>query len=343
MRRLPIIPLLALLLAPAAWASTLVLPFQTVGVDEETATVAAALLREDLQALGVSIVPASSSSALLSGTEDPVAAADAARGAGADRVVYGTLSRLGGKIICRVHALKVGENAPFFNDQLNSLTIEDLDVVMQRFAEAIATERPTVGEPSVDTVTREETRKPRTQASRRGIGMRAGFLWPAGDSYGGVERMTSIRIPYKYETRDYLLETTMLTGLAWGGKDATGDYWGVSENHAIDWTILDLYGAKIFGRSNRATYVGAGLGIHSARVERRVECSYPGYPNDRCYESREEAQTTLTADGGVGLLLLRTYDFQIVIDLRYHVTFSNYDRVGGKGAHGIALSFGTAR
>ncbi len=254
MRRLSILPLLALLLATGAGASTLVLPFQRLGLDDATATVAASVLREDLQARGVAIVPASATTALPMGTEDPVAAAEAARAAGADRVVYGSLSRLGEKIICRVHALKVGETTPFFNDQLNSMTVEDLDVIMRRFAEAIAAEQPTVGGPSIDTVTREEARKPRTQASRRGIGMRAGFLWPLGDSYGGAKRLTSIRFAYKYETRDYLIETTTLTGLAWGGSDAR------DEGKAIDWTILDLYGAKIFGIKDRATYTRGRTG-----------------------------------------------------------------------------------
>jgi TolB-like protein len=337
MRRLSILPLFALLLATGARASTLVLPFQTIGLDDATATVAAGVLREDLQARGVLIVPTSVTVALPMGTEDPAAASEAARAAGADRVVYGSLSRLGEKIICRVHALKVGETTPFFNDQLNSMTVEDLDVIMRRFAEAIAAEQPTVGGPSIDTVTREETRKPRTQASRRGIGMRAGFLWPMGDSYGGAERLTSIRFAYKYETHDYLIETTTLTGLAWGGSEAR------SEGKAIDWTILDLYGAKIYGIKDRATYAGGGLGVHSVRVERNDQCYRDPYYGYEWCETREDSQTTLTADAGVGMLFLRTHDFQVALDLRYHVTFSGFGGAGGNGAHGIALSFGTTR
>ncbi len=43
------------------------------------------------------------------------------------------------------------------------------------------------------------------------------------------------------------------------------------------------------------------------------------------------------------MLFLRTRDFQVAIDLRYHVTFEGFDGAGGNGAHGIALTFGTTR
>lgn len=345
MRRLVILPLLALALASGAQASTLVLPFQTVGVDDETATVAAGLLREDLQALGVVVAPIPADFLVPAGADEAAAAAAAAQTAGADRVVYGSLSRLGEKIICRMHATRVGEAAPFFNDQVNAMTVEDLDIVMKRIAEAIALERATVGNPTIDTVTQEEARRPRTVASRRGFGMRAGFMKPVGDSYGGVDRLASIRIAYKYETPDYLVETTTLTGLAWGGDGGGDGYEEEPGADAIDWTILDLFGARVYGVKDRATYIGGGLGIHSIKLERTVNCHTETGPDweyvDCDYE--EDSMTTLTADAGLGMIFLRTHDFQVIVDLRYHVTFGSFENAGGNGAHGILLSFGTAR
>lgn len=41
--------------------------------------------------------------------------------------------------------------------------------------------------------------------------------------------------------------------------------------------------------------------------------------------------------------MLRTFDYTIVVDVRYHYVFSDFDVVGRRGAHGISISFGTAR
>lgn len=89
-------------------------------------------------------------------------------------------------------------------------------------------------------------------------------------------------------------------------------------------------------------HVGAGLGVHSVHVERMGTYDSGGtlysYPT-----SRSQSETTLTADIGAGLLALRTYDFVIVVELRYHYVFADFDRLGGDGAHGLAITFGTSR
>ncbi len=42
-------------------------------------------------------------------------------------------------------------------------------------------------------------------------------------------------------------------------------------------------------------------------------------------------------------MALRTYDLSIIVDSGYHVVFADFDEVGGKGAHGFSLTFGTSR
>jgi hypothetical protein len=334
MRRLSFLPLVALLVTSSSWASTLVLPLQPVGLDEQTALVTTSLLRDDLSARGVQIVALPADAVPPAANAGPAEFSALARSAGADTVVYGSLSKLGWKIICAVRAQKVGEPTPFFNVPVNSMSIEDLDIVMKRIAEAIATGKSRVGGPSIDTITQEESYEPRTHASRRGFGMRAGFLFPSGESYGNADRLVSIRLPFKYETHDAMIETTMLTGLAWGGEHSGNKGW------AVDWTILDLYGARIYGVNDRATYFGGGLGVHAIRVEQGDDIYCFEYS---CDSSREQALTTLTADAGFGMIFMRTRDFQVMVDLRYHVTFSRFDEVNDKGAHGLALTFGTTR
>lgn len=312
---------------------TLVLPLRTVGVSDTTATVSRDLLEGDLEELGVIVVRVHSIETQLpagaEGCDASDCAAELAAAHGAESVVYGSLSKLGGKIIARVRALRGGESTPFYRDQLSALSEDELDTVMRRVAEGIAGGRGDSERPALGTVTLEEAQETRLRAGRRGIGVRGAFLFPTGDSYGEADHLTGLRLVYKFERERFLIETTTLLGLMWG-------------DGSVEWSLLDVYGARIFGLGDVSSYIGGGLGIHLVHVEgpEFVPTEYAGYP----YTTRnEQSETTLTLDAGVGLLALRTYDFELVVDLRYHHVFDDFNRVNGKGANGITLSFGTSR
>jgi len=84
-----------------------------------------------------------------------------------------------------------------------------------------------------------------------------------------------------------------------------------------------------------APFVGAGLGISALHVEQIV---YVPYGNTTYRSSSGHSETTLAADIGAGLLALRTYDFVIVLDFRYHYVFTDFD-----DAHGVSLRLGISR
>lgn len=311
---------------------TLVLPFRTVGVSDTTATVTRDLLAGELETRGLVILERGGVSTQPSGPQgcDEVGcAATLAQERQAAQVVFGSLNRLGDKIIVRAHALRVGEATAYYNDQISALTEEDLDTVMRRIAEGIAAGKANSDQATVESVTREETKKPRRREGRSGLGLRAGFIFPADDSYGG-DRLTSLRLAYKFESRDFLIESTALLGLAWGDDCA-------------EWTPLDVFAARIFGRGDVAGYLGGGLGMRVVHVERdfKDESCTPGLYYD-CMDSRGENATALSADVGGGLIAFRTYSYQVVVDLRYHYIFEDYEELGGHGAHGFLLTFGTS-
>jgi hypothetical protein len=156
----------------------------------------------------------------------------------------------------------------------------------------------------------------------------AGFIFPADDSYGG-DRLTSLRLVYKFEGPRFLIESTALLGLAWGSNTA-------------EWTPLDVFVARTFGQGDLAGYLGGGLGMRVVHVERefRDELCTPD-PYYDCIDYHDETATALSADIGGGLMAFRTYSYQLVVGLRYHYVFEDFDELGGHGAHGFALSFGT--
>lgn len=316
----------------------LVLPFRSVGVSDATANVSRELLMGSLADLGLEVVNGDSASMPLPhGTEacgEPACAAALGRERGATRVVYGSLSQLGGKIIARLNVLRVDEAAPYYRDQLTSTSEEDLDRVMRRFAEGIASGRPNSDRASVESVTQAETLTPPRRATRRGAGIRAGFLFPTGNSFGGADRLTSLHAVYRYELGDLQVETSTLLGLSWGDGN-------------VDWTLLDVSASRLFGTQDFTTYLGAGLGVHSVTVERRelVTYTYPGVPpyTYTYQQGVQQTETAPTLDLVAGILALRTYDMSLNLEMRFHYVFANFDEVGGDGANGVRVTLGTSR
>jgi hypothetical protein len=285
-----------------------------------------------LQDLGVEVAPADPAQAPLptgpEACDEPACAATLARQHGAVRVVYGSFSKLGAKFIVRLSVLRVDEAAPYYRDQLTATSEEDLDGVMRRFAEGIAAGRPNSDRASVESVTRAEALTPTRRATRSGLGIRAGFLFPTGNSFGGAGRLSNLRAVFKYEMRDFQIESSTLLGFTWGRGN-------------LDWTLLDLSASRIFGTKDFSTYLGAGIGVHTVTVERRqnVDTTSP-----YTYEyGLQQTETAPTLDLIAGIMALRTYDFETVLELRFHYVFEKFDKAGGAGAQGVMLTFGTSR
>ena len=310
---------------------TLVLPLRSIGVSDTTMLVSRDLLIGSLQDLGVHFSAASPEEAppLPAGREacdDADCAAALGRQHGADQVIYGSLSRLGGKIIARLNVLRVEETTPYYRDQLTATSEEDLDQVMRRFAEGIASGRPNSNRASVESVTQAETLTPARRATRTGFGLRAGFLFPTGNSFGGADRLTNFHAVWKYELHKFQLETTTMLGFTWGEGNR-------------DWTIFDLSASRIFGTRDFTPFVGAGIGVHSVTVERQLPSSYyPGY-----YVPVSQSKTAPSIDLVAGFIALRTYDFEAVLEIRYHYIFEQFAEVGGNGANGVLVTIGTSR
>jgi hypothetical protein len=137
---------------------------------------------------------------------------------------------------------------------------------------------------------------------------------------------------YVYEMRDFLIESSTLLGLTWGKGN-------------LDWTILDLSAARIFGSKDFSTYLGAGIGVHTVSVDQRrtIDVTSPYYPTYSYEADLRQTETVPTLDLIAGIMALRTYDFETVLELRFHYAFEKFDKVGGKGAQGVMVTFGTNR
>jgi len=315
-------------------AQTLVLPFRSVGVNDTTLLVSRDLLLGELQGMRLPLVGANSIGASLpsglDACDNALCASTLGREHGATQVVYGSLSKLGAKVIVRLNVTRVDETTPFYRDQLTATSVEDLDVVMRRFAEGIVQGYPNSDRASVESVTEAETITPPRRATRTGFGLRAGFLFPTGNSFGGASQLTNIHGVYRYELKNFQVETTTLFGLSWGDGN-------------LDWTLLDLSASRLFGTRDVSTFLGAGFGVHSVTVARdQIYSSNDPYYSYSYVARGKQTETVPTLDLTAGVIALRTYDFQAILEVRFHYVLANFDEVGGDGANGVQISFGTS-
>ena len=78
----------------------------------------------------------------------------------------------------------------------------------------------------------------------------------------------------------------------------------------------------------------------SVHLERQIDSQNP----DQYWpEYRSQGATTMSFDLGAGVMAMRTYDVNLVIDLRYHYVVEDFEQVDGNGAHGLTLTFGVGR
>lgn len=320
----------------AGTPNTLVLPLRTLGVSDQTAIVSRELLAGSLGDLGLPVIAAAPDAAPLpagaSGCDDAACAIALGRSLGASQVVYGTMSRLGAKIIVRVSVVRTDADAPHYRDQLTATSEEEMDTLMRRFAEGIVAGRPNSDRATIESVTEAETLLPPRRASRGSFGLRAGFLFPTGEGFGGSDRLSHLQAAYRYDLKDVFVETTPLLGFSFGDGE-------------LDWTLLDVSVTRPFGGGDFTPYLGGGLGVHSVTVSRpqTIVYSYPGQPDQVYTYDVKVTETAPSLDLVAGVLALRTYDFSLIVELRYHHVFVDPDKLGGGGAQGIRLTFGTSR
>jgi len=154
-------------------------------------------------------------------------------------------------------------------------------------------------------------------------GPRVGNLYPAGHSYGGAERLTSLSYVWRYQTPTFDVESVPALGVTWGGDATRG------QARVRDWTLLDLFLAWSPATGDFAPYIGGGMGLHAVKLSQETTSG-----------KFEESATALQLSLGTGVLLFHNHDFQIGVDLRYRHFLDEFPGMGGLGARGLGLSLG---
>lgn len=240
-----------------------------------------------------------------------------------EHALTGSLTRLGYKIIVQVNRVDVAAGEVGFSTEGVALSEDDLDIVLKRLAKSVSMGKGMDETAEVGLITEQETDEARRRESYGSKGLRAGFLWPTGESLGGVDRMIAIDFVYQYDTPDFFLAGR--SGIRWGGDlDEDG-------GSARDLAILDAKIGKYLGRGDFTPFLSGGIGVHWVKATERILET-----GGRVIE-REDSATGLMLMVGVGMTAFRTYNFQFQIDIDYVIILEKLDV--GNNPQGILVTF----
>jgi len=273
-----------------AQTSILVFDFKSTGLDDATVASVHELFKSELTEYGYSVIDAPGKEIC----QDDACAAQAAKKEGTAQALYGSLSKLGDKIIISIYVVDPS-GAKVHNDKLTSESVENLDVVIGRLVRALFEGKKAGDTIDKTNVTDTESKETVHRKNYYTVGANIGYRFPIGDSYG-KEQMFLYEAIAMYEMEKVFV-------------GARGYYSSGGEAYSGG---LNIGGYYIFSPKDISPFAGAALGIEWASIP---------------VENEEEGYTEWFGDNGPsilisgGLLMFQTYDFHLLVELRYQAVF----------------------
>jgi len=275
-----------------------ILPFHSIGVDQISIQTAESLLKQEIEKLSaVQIVHEKQTLELVS--EEPcnevTCAAEIGAKLNADQVVFGSLNKLGEKIIVQYTLVDVATKEVLVKDNATSTTVEDLDTVMKRVAMSVVKQEPIEKTIEVGAITEKESEAPPKQRKANTLaGCSIGYLFPQ-EGYGKEDRYFALDSRVSFE----------LSRLQIGGQFSVRQ--GIAMN---------ISGSYLFTKTDFCPYVGGAFGFHW--ISHHLDDDYSSKE-----ENKREDGFELVANAGI--MAFRTYNFRVLLNLDYSYTFNDYN------------------
>lgn len=302
-----------------------------VGVNQSLADAVVTLLRGDLSSYdNITLVELTKKFVI----EDKESAAQLGFNVKAQKVVYGSISKLGGKYIISVNVVDVSSHNIVYQDRIAAASAEDLDITSKRLAKSIATGKKVEKTAEIGKITEEETKEPRRRRNFHTVGGKFGWGFPiGGESYGGTSALMGGDAIYWYETKNVIVEFS--TGFNITPITASVDFDTATTEeeatiNAFEFTYAQISMYYLFSKEDICPYAGGGIGLRNLMITQ----DNPGYWDDY---TESAFGMGLNINGGV--IAFRTYDFRVFLDGSYSLNFANLKTFGGPH-HAFKISVG---
>lgn len=276
---------------------TAVFSFTTTGIDEATGKTATSIFRSELAATGKFFVIDIDEIKNTIGNDDPVeginSASEKALMLNSSKAVIGNLSKLGDQTLIEVKLIDVSSKTVEFTDRLGSVTGTDFDIILSRLAKGVAERKKSEATAEVGKIIKKEAEQPSRRASFITGSTRIGVMFPisgfgdnSGVPIGGA-------VSANYETDKFMAEMAYT-------------YYGLSGY--ANFGSFEISAFKLTSLTDVCPYWGGGFGYGSA--------------SSGLYSSSRLAPVI---NLGGGVMFLRTYDFRLILDARYRISFSKIE------------------
>jgi hypothetical protein len=231
-----------------------------------------------------------------------------AKAAGADEVLYSNYYRLGARWLFSAGIVRADGSRPF-TQRLTVLSVEDMEAVTSRMAEAVTSRSTTEDVASIDNVTEyeEKDNQVRRRRSTFSMGLAAGYLFPSGESFNYLrEDANNSSSNYSLTGYDLIPRFTWMNMWEFRNDMALGldVAWGAPHVFGGDLNVFYL-----MGRGDFTAFLGGGTGFHAMKGD-----------DDPASSGKRNAGPALNAQAGV--LLFRTYRTNVMVRAEFLQTYT---------------------
>jgi len=263
-----------------------VFDFQPMGVDTNTCEVASMLLRGRLTDIGTYRLVDPEPGTRAYTIDEAVAAAQPL---GVEKAVTGSIARIGLKIIISYRVIELATGSVTLTDRATIGTLDELDMAVDRIAQAISEKQTFNQTGEVGKLTGVETR---SKAAATAFYFNTGYAFPLMQQIPADPGLMlfTIDASVAYETPNLLALGNL--GLRRGKHDYNEVY-------------FDLLVHKLFSKLDITPYVGGGVGVHRLSVQ---------VPGQSYWEEVEDDGLALV--GSAGVILFRTQYFRVLTGVK---------------------------
>jgi hypothetical protein len=290
---------------PQRWT---MLAFTARGVDANTTATFGDLLRGELQRrLGAQFVAAPQIGVSCA---EPGCARVAGTAVSASFAVYGSISTLGSSLVVMVTVVDVQRGVVANSQKMSVSRIEELEVVSERMAVAIAEGTDVRATARLGNLTERETRPTLRRALTHNIHLRLGAIVPFGSGYAGSPGGGMLfDLSYWLEATHFAIEPRI--GLRFDAVRGPSSYYELP---------IDIGAYFIVGRSDISFFAGGGLGAHHIWETRGLVATIGEVLPSRTEHSSSDSGWGFGSFGRVGILLARTYAVRVTLSVEYNIT-----------------------
>ncbi len=300
-------------------AKIVVLPFEIASIDSASKVTIRELLVEECQTQFEKDVIAYPNALSCIKKE---CALEAGAEVGADEVLYGVGRKLGTKWIVSMFHYSVIDGKLLGNTRLDCKSIEDFEFVIKRSIASLESGKSVAKVATVDNITESEINAAALNRKRSGFyayGFKSGLMYPMGKKSYAVRGHRTPNRDYNDFNTSYDRDSPQSFTMQPYEQIFTTDWinwFEFSQKWALEWDLHIGWGAEVgthftairmFNSGDLSPFIGTGVGIDHV--------DFWDYDEDK-----RNTGFALNARGG--LILLRTYDFRLMIDGVYKVVLN---------------------